>query len=93
MDSDEVEAEVNLTRPALKFDFRTGKRDGNNDRLLVFQAAKATKKEEKKDDKKGDTPKDGKSKDDTKLKDPMHEKKNGKDDAVTTGKRKSNDAP
>lgn len=40
MDSDEIESEVNLTRPALYFDFRSGKRQGNNNRLLAFQATK-----------------------------------------------------
>ena len=45
MDSDEIEAEVNLTRAALKFDFRQGDRDGLNNRLLVFRATKAKPKE------------------------------------------------
>lgn len=93
MDSDEVEAEVNLTRSALKFDFRTGKRDGINNRLLVFQATKATKKDDKKDDKK----KDDKKKDEKKeKKDPtvlQIEEKPNKDGAVITMGRGSADVP
>ena len=38
MDSDEIEEEVNLTRPALKWDYTKGMRQGNNKRLLAFRA-------------------------------------------------------
>lgn len=44
MDSDSIESEVNATRPALTFDFREGKRQGDDNRLLYF---KATKREQK----------------------------------------------
>jgi len=44
MDSDEVEKEVNYSRPALTFDYRRAKRMGRNSRLLSFKAM--TKQEE-----------------------------------------------
>ena len=49
MDSDAIEKEVNQNRPALQFDFRTGRRHGDNRRLLFFQAAPKIPKEEKKE--------------------------------------------
>merc|ERR1712154_62807 len=36
--SDEVEKEVNLSRPRLRFDYRKGMRSGERDRLLSFIA-------------------------------------------------------
>merc|ERR1712129_455203 len=49
MDSDQIEGDVNQNRPALQFDFRKGKRTGDNNRLLYFQAFPKKPREEKKE--------------------------------------------
>eukprot|EP01083_Nonionella_stella_P108190 314369_1 len=53
MDSDSIEDDVNQSRPALAFDYRTGSRQGDRGRLLYFKAGKKQSKDDakSKDDK------------------------------------------